>query len=82
MTRQDIFEKVEGIFQDLLDKPDFILNEDISQSNLQEWESLFHITLIATIEDDFGITFSSDEIDCSKKVSTLIDSIMKELDKK
>lgn len=36
--------------------------DDISQSNYSRWTSLSHMTLLATLEEKFDLTFSMDEM--------------------
>lgn len=79
MKRQEIFAKVEDIFKDLLDDEDFKLTEEMSADDIQEWDSLFHITLIASIEDEFKISISTAEVAKAKNIGVMLDMIEKEL---
>ncbi len=38
------------------------INENTSQDTLPEWDSLRHMNLIVALEEDFGITFTEDEM--------------------
>lgn len=40
-----------------------LINEDINIENLDEWDSLAHMNLITTIEQDFSIRFDDDLIE-------------------
>jgi len=42
-------------------KPEEI-NDETSNDNTESWDSLKHMEIISTIEDNFNITFSADEI--------------------
>lgn len=79
MTRQEILTKVEEIFKDLLDDEDFKLTEEMSADDIQEWDSLFHITLIASIEDEFKISISTAEVAKAKNIGVMLDMIDKGL---
>lgn len=79
MKRPEIFTKVEDIFKDLLDNEDFRLTEEMSADDVQEWDSLFHITLIASIEDEFKINISTAEVAKAKNIGIVLDMIEKEL---
>lgn len=81
MTRAEVLAKLEEIFVDLLDNEEFELTEDVSMDTLEDWDSLLHITLIASVEDEFKIRISSDDIPRVKKVDILIDVIMQEMKK-
>lgn len=77
MNHQEIMKKLEEIFRDLLDEEEFVLSEELTKEDLEEWDSLFHITLIATISDEFGIEFTTDDI----LAATDVPAILKILDR-
>ena len=37
-------------------------NENIKYSEIQEWDSIGHMTLISGLEESFSITFETDDI--------------------
>lgn len=82
MTREEVFVSLEEIFTDLLDDPAFKLTEDASMDTLEKWDSLFHITLIASVEAEFGIRFQTEQIAEIKNARALTDIILLELNKK
>ncbi len=79
MDRKEILEKVELIFRDLLDEDDFVLAEDMSKDSVDGWDSLFHITLMASVADEFDIDISSDDIVNTTDVAGIIDIVEKVL---
>ena len=81
MNRDDVLTKLQEIFADLLDDETFELTEELSMETLSDWDSLFHITLIAAIEDEFKIKIATDDIPKAKKVNIIIDLIMQGLKK-
>ena len=81
MNRTEIFAKLEEIFKDLLDDEAFKLSEEDSAETIDDWDSLFHITLVASVEDDFKVKLSTNDIADAKNIGTLIDLIEKELSK-
>lgn len=82
MTRTEVIEKLQEIFVDLLDDPSFTLTEDTSPDTVEEWDSLLHITLMASIEAEFGIHFATEKIAETKSGKALVDAVMEELGKK
>ena len=76
MERQEIFEKLNEIFMDVLDLDEVELNEGSSANDIEEWDSLSHIQLIVAIEKAFGIKFTSLEIMKWKNVGEMVDSII------
>lgn len=76
MERQEVFEKLKGIFEDVLDIEDVELTDTTSADDIEEWDSLSHIQLIVAIEKAFMAKFTSLEIMKWKNVGELVDSIM------
>ncbi len=76
MDRNEIFQKLNDIFIDVLDIEEVVLNEDTSADDIDEWDSLSHIQLIVAIEKAFGIKFTSKEIMSWKNVGEMVDCIL------
>lgn len=77
MERKEIFEKLNGIFEDVLDlyeTPE--LKEETTANDIEEWDSLNHIQLVVAIEKAFGVKFTSKEVVGWKNVGEMIDSIL------
>lgn len=74
MKRDEILEKVNEVFNDVLEKEVLIKEED-SSNDIDGWDSLTHIMLIVGLENDFEIKFLSSEISNWNKISDIIDSI-------
>ncbi len=62
MTNQRIFDSLTPIFREVLDNPSLVLTEELSASDVANWDSLNHITLIVEIEALTGLTLSTDEL--------------------
>lgn len=75
MTREKVLEKLNEVFRDVFDD-DIIVNDNTTSSDIDGWDSLTHITLVATVEDEFGIHFDMDSITKMKNVGAMVDSIM------
>ena len=79
MTRSEILGKLQEIFVDLLEDEGLQLSEESSAKTIPDWDSLLHITLMASVEDEFDIQIPTDEIAQTKDVKTLVDIIEREL---
>ena len=76
MERSAIYEKLNGIFRDVLDNEDIELADSTTAADIEEWDSLSHIQLIVAIEKGFGVKFTSLEIMRWKNVGEMVDSLM------
>ena len=55
-------EKYENIFMDLFQIEKEDLNEEFTFEKIDKWDSVIHLSLIAELEDAFGILFETDDI--------------------
>ena len=79
MERSEILSKVEEIFREELEVDDLVLTDETTADDVEEWDSLSHVQLVAAMEEAFGIEFKSREILSWENIGDLIDSIEKKL---
>lgn len=75
MTRNEIIEEVQDIFRDCFDDPSLIITDSTTPADIEGWDSIAMINIISSIENDFNIKFSLDELEKLNNVSTIIDAI-------
>ncbi|QLQ13984.1 MAG: acyl carrier protein [Brevundimonas sp.] len=63
------------IFQDELDNPSLQITPETSRDDLESWDSLAHVRLIASIEEQFGFEFTLDQIEGVDSVQKILDII-------
>ncbi len=71
----EILDALNTIFQEELDDPKLQITRELSQDDLQTWDSLAHVRIIASIEERFDFQFSLAEIEEATSVSALISII-------
>ena len=76
MTPNDVLEKVQEIFRDVLDNDEIELSFETTADDIEEWDSLSHIQLIVAIEKEFKIKFTSKEIMSWDNVGEMLDCIL------
>jgi acyl carrier protein len=54
--------KLQQVFRDVFKDNNLIITKQTSAKNINMWDSLTHLELIAAIEDAFKINFSFDEV--------------------
>ena len=76
MTEQAIFQKLSEIFSVVFDE-DIVVTAQTTASDVEQWDSLTHITLISEVEDAFGFKFSMKDVLGMKNVGEMVDIIRK-----
>jgi len=75
MDKGEILKTVNDIFIDVLDDENVVLTYETTANDVEEWDSLNHIQLVVAIEKQFGIRFTSQEIQSWNNIGELIGSI-------
>lgn len=70
----DIIERLNEVFQNVFDD-DITVDRDTTADDIDDWDSLEHIRLIAAVEREFGIKFTMKEVSAMKNVGEMIDII-------
>lgn len=76
MERNEVLDRVQGIFRDVLDDDEIVLTDQTTADDVDDWDSLSHIQLIVAVEKAFHVKFTSKEILSWKNVGELVDSIL------
>lgn len=77
MTQQEVLDRLQPIFRDVLDDDSLVITRQSSAYNTPNWDSLAHINLIQIIEDEFKVKFALGELEELKNVGDLVDLILK-----
>ena len=64
------------MFCDVFDDESLIINENMCQDDVDDWDSLAQISLIAAIENEFGIRLDTRTALHLKTVGEIIDALM------
>ena len=54
--------KYSEIFQNSLNLPAEKVNKNLKYNEIDEWDSIGHMTLVAALEEEYKITFETDDI--------------------
>ena len=80
MSREEVFQKLNEVFREEFDDEEILVKEDTTAKDIEGWDSLEHIALMASVEKAFGIRFSMGEITRMKNVGEMADLILKKRD--
>ena len=75
MSREEILKKVNDIFHDVFDDEDIVVTEETTAEDIEDWDSLMHITLISEIESEFGFKFKMKDVVGMANVGEMLDII-------
>jgi len=76
MSREEIFERLDEVFQDVFDDDEITVNEETTADDIEDWDSLEHINLVAAVETEFGMKFTMGEVVSMKNVGEMVDIIL------
>ena len=78
MSRDEILEQVTDIFRDEFDDDSILLTDATVAGDVDGWDSLMHISLLAAIEDAFDFKFEMKDVVGMKNVGEMLDIIERE----
>lgn len=67
----EIYERLNDIFQDVFDDDSITVSPATTAADIEDWDSLSHITLMAAVEDEFRMKFSMKEVVEMKNVGEM-----------
>ena len=76
MTKESIYERLNGFFQDVFDDEEITVHENTVADDIEDWDSLEHINLVVAIEEEFGMKFKMREVTGMKNVGEMVEIIL------
>ena len=55
-------DRLTDVFRDVFDDETLVISEETAAKDIEDWDSLTHITLIQAIEDEFNVKFAMKEV--------------------
>ena len=77
MERQEIIQKLTPIAREIFEKPELVLEDDLSAETVDTWTSLAFMKLLEAIEKGFGIKFTMMELLSLKTMGDIINTLAK-----
>ena len=79
MDRDEVYETLNEVFRDVFDDPSITVDDSTTSDDVDGWDSLEHINLVAAIEQEFGVKFNMGQVVSMKNVGEMVDIIMSQL---
>lgn len=67
----DTLERLQSVFRDVFDDDGLVIRPEMTAADVEVWDSLSHINLIAAIERQFKVRFTIAELTSLKSVGDL-----------
>lgn len=77
MNREICYERLNKIFAEVFDNQALTVDDNTVAQDIDGWDSLTHMELVAAIEEKFGIEFEMKELQELYNVGRLVDVIMR-----
>jgi len=81
MEAREILSKLQPIFHDVLDDQSISVVRESSAETIEGWDSLAHINLVASVEQEFGLRFALGELQSLKNVGEMVDLMQVKLNR-
>jgi acyl carrier protein len=81
MINAEILNTITSIMREVLELPTLEVTTETSAADVDEWDSMTHIQIIAAIEAKYKVRFALGELQALKNVGDMIGLIEKKLNK-
>lgn len=72
-------ERLTDVFRTIFNMPDLTLYREMSATDVAGWDSFNHINLVITIEEEFELRFTTEEVTSLQNVGDLFDLLDRKL---
>ena len=76
MTKNEVYERLTAVFRDVFDDEAIQINDATTADDIEDWDSIEHITLIGAVESEFGVRFKMGEVSGMKNVGEMVKIIL------
>ncbi len=76
LDSNEIKKRLNQVFQNVFDDESIEINEQTTADDIEDWDSLMHITLVLSIEKEFGVELNAAEVSKLSNVGAMIDILV------
>lgn len=78
-TQQELHEKLNTVFCDVFDDDSLRIHPETTARDIDDWDSLKHITLVLAVEKAFQVRLKAAEVGALENVGQMIELLHKRL---
>ncbi len=75
MNKNDVIARLNEVFRDVFGDDSITVNANTTSADIDDWDSIEHINLVAAVEEEFGMCFKMREVSGMKNVGEMIDIV-------
>lgn len=72
MDQNELYQRLQAVFADVFDDDSIALTPETTAADIEDWDSLQHITLINAVEQEFKMRFSMKQVSTMKNVGEMV----------
>lgn len=77
MTREEALTRVTTVMREVFDRDDLQFSDCLAPGSPDAWDSLSHIRLLRALEQEFGLRFTSEDLDDLDNSAEILDVVMR-----
>lgn len=74
-----ILNRLNDVYQDVFEDDELVIERKLTARDIEDWDSLLHVSLVLAVEKEFGIRLTSFEVTNLRDVGNFIDLIEEKL---
>ncbi len=78
ITESDVLSRLQTIFDGVF-LDEVAVTRELSAKDVDEWDSLLHISIVVSVEEAFNIKFRVGEVETTRNVGDFVDLIIRRL---
>jgi acyl carrier protein len=79
MEETNITSKLEKVFREVFNNESLVITRELTANDVENWDSLSHMLLIAEVENSFSIKFKLKDLNKMRNVGEMIDMIISKI---
>ncbi len=72
-NREELKRRLTAVFREIFSRESLEITEATAAHDIEEWDSLMHITLVVAMEKEFGLQLQAAEVGRLKNVGEMLD---------